>query len=120
MWCISLLINTSTWDEFLQNWQLICLVFMELHLGQDNVKREHYDALLDRIRKIRSDATIKKAINATGNLPDDDDGGKDISSSSVYDYRNDDADTNLQLPRSNSSSSKRRKVRKIEKKYKYF
>ncbi|CAF1082871.1 unnamed protein product [Didymodactylos carnosus] len=28
MWCLSLLVNTSIWNEMLENWRLICIVFI--------------------------------------------------------------------------------------------
>ncbi|CAF4599074.1 unnamed protein product, partial [Didymodactylos carnosus] len=28
MWCLSLLLNTGVWSEMLENWQLICEIFM--------------------------------------------------------------------------------------------
>lgn len=112
MWSISLLINTSTWDEFLHDWQLICTVFVQLHLGKEHVNKESYDNLLNRITKIQSDPNLKKVIRSTESLQIDN--GNNLSSSLVYEYRDDDDDDGsdvnprLRLPRSESRSAKRK------------
>ncbi|CAF4164381.1 unnamed protein product [Rotaria sp. Silwood2] len=65
MWSIALLINTSTWYEFKQNWKLICLVFIQLHFGESHANIEHKDALLDKIKKIKLDTNTAQAITTS-------------------------------------------------------
>ncbi|CAF3829497.1 unnamed protein product [Rotaria sordida] len=62
MWSIALLINTSTWYEFKHNWKLICLVFLQLSRGEGHGNRENQDALLDKIKKIKSDTNTVEAV----------------------------------------------------------
>lgn len=72
MWCIALLINSCTWQEFKYVWGLICVVFLRIHLGQEHANHEHQDALLDKIQKVKSDSDTFNAV-------------KSINS---YDYKN--------------------------------
>jgi hypothetical protein len=58
MWSISLLINTSTWNEMMHNWKPICCVFLQLHVNSENTSNQHCDALLKKIAKIRSDSNV--------------------------------------------------------------
>ncbi|CAF1441600.1 unnamed protein product [Adineta ricciae] len=71
MWSIAVLINTSTWCEFKSNWELICVVFLEIHCGDDHIHKENQDALLNKIIKIRSDPNIVVAIKSCDGLPDE-------------------------------------------------
>jgi hypothetical protein len=107
MWCIALLINTSTWDTFIHNWRLICTVFLQLHLGRDDVSKEDQDALLDRIRKIESDHTTSNAVKASESLREPD--GTDSSHQDVYDFDDSDDDVNAR-PLEQKSKSNKRKV----------
>lgn len=65
MWSIALLINTSTWNEMLHNWKLICYVFLQLHVRCENPNKKYQDALLDRIVKIQTNLDICAAIKST-------------------------------------------------------
>ena len=65
MWSMALLVNTSTWYEFKHNWKLICLVFLQLYIGKDNIGKEYQDALLKKIIKIKSDINIVDVIRQT-------------------------------------------------------
>jgi hypothetical protein len=62
MWCIAVLVNTSTWNEMMHNWKLICYVFLELHVGSEDVNQEYQDALVDKISKTRADPNIYAGI----------------------------------------------------------
>lgn len=109
MWCIALLINSPTWKDFSHDWNLICLVFVQLYLGVDQVNKENYDALLNRISKIQSDSNTNKAIKTAERLQAQD--GDVSSSSQAYAFDDDNNDDVLvDLPRS-KQKSKRRKVR---------
>ena len=64
MWSMPLLINTSTWKEMLANWKLICLVFWNYGVNDDDhveAKRNHSN-LLSRIQSITNDPNSKQAI----------------------------------------------------------
>ena len=65
MWCVALLVNTSTWEEMIHNWKLICYSFLQIHIGNDDVNREYYASLLNKISKIRADPNIFAAIETT-------------------------------------------------------
>jgi hypothetical protein len=65
MWSVALLINTSTWKEMLENWKIICYVFLQMHVGNEDVNRQYYDTLLDKISKIRADPNISAVIQST-------------------------------------------------------
>ncbi len=108
MWCIALLINSSTWKDFIHDWHLICLVFIQLHLEVSQVNKEHYDALLNRISRIQSDANTKKTIKMAESLDVEDENA--LSSSQIYTFDDDDFDVQVDLPR-NKQKPKRRKVR---------
>lgn len=43
LWSIALLVNSLTWTEFKHNWKLICLVFLQLHLGEEHIDQVHQD-----------------------------------------------------------------------------
>lgn len=83
MWSISLLINTSTWNEMMHNWKLICCVFLQLHVNNENTSNQYCDALLKKIAKIRSDSNVHcfnkhidpnaSSFAANTSLPDGDD-----------------------------------------------
>ena len=62
MWCVAVLVNTSTWNEMMHNWKLICYVFLEMHVGSEDVNQEYQDALVDKISKTRADPNIYAAI----------------------------------------------------------
>lgn len=87
MWCIALLVNTSKWKEMMENWKIICLVFLQLHSNDENGnEQQHYAELLDRIRKIQADPNISTFIQSTTPEP---------NSSSLHDtFDFDDGDDN--------------------------
>lgn len=84
MWSIALLINTSTWDEFVHNWKLICFVFIQLHLGIEHENNEHRDALIYKISKIKNDSNTVTAIKSSEAVQDEN--KDDLFSSNIYDY----------------------------------
>ncbi|CAF4730871.1 unnamed protein product, partial [Rotaria sp. Silwood2] len=88
MWCIALLVNTSVWCEFMNNWQLICFVFLELHLGEKHINVSYQDALMDKISKIHNDPNTSNIIKASDNVQDDD--ARIIFKSSIYDFNDSD------------------------------
>lgn len=88
MWSIALLINTSTWDDFKHNWKLICLVFIQLHADEKHVNREYQDALLEKIRRIRSDPNTVAGIKASEQGANDK--SNDVNHQDVYDFDDDD------------------------------
>jgi hypothetical protein len=112
MWCIALLINTSTWDEFIHNWKLICHVFVSLHLGQENNDKEYQNVLLEKIKKIKNDSNTRSVIKSSEDLQDKDQ--DNLYGSNIYDYcdsddSEDEVDTKLA---EHVSKSKTKKVRK--------
>ncbi|CAF1474305.1 unnamed protein product [Adineta steineri] len=84
MWSIALLVNTSMWSDFRHSWKLICLVFLELHLGEDHVNQEHQDALLHKLTKIKSDTNTIDAIKLSDCVEDDN--SEESSSTDVYNF----------------------------------
>lgn len=88
MWSIALLINTSTWDDFKHNWKIICVVFIQLHVDEKHVNREYQDALLEKIRRIRSDPNTVAGIKASEQGANDN--FSDVNHHDVYDFNDDD------------------------------
>ena len=80
MWSMVLLINDSMWDEFKHNWQLICVVFLQIYYGKDHCDREIQDTLLNKISKVKSDPNNIDPIKSTETEQD-----KDSSKSSYTD-----------------------------------
>ena len=89
MWSIALLINTSSWDDMMHNWKLICCVFLQLHTGIEDSKNEYHDALLSRISKIRADPNISSVIQSSGS-----DSSHPATHSDTFDYNDTDEDIN--------------------------
>lgn len=87
MWSIALLINSCTWMEFKHNWQTICLVFLQIHLGKKHIKEKHQDTLLNKIRKIKSDTNIYNAVKSSNNLEADN--STDLCDSNIYKFHDD-------------------------------
>lgn len=100
MWSIALLINTSTWSEVVHNWELICLVFMELHLGNESIDRQHHDALLDKISKIEGDPNASTIINSI-----DDESIETANNQDPFEY--DDSEDDLEQNEYLATSQKR-------------
>lgn len=94
MWCIALLINTSTWDEFIHNWKLICLVFIQLHLGIEHQNNEHRNALIYKISKIKNNSNTVIAIRSSGAVQGENE--DDFFDSNIYDYCESDHEDNSQ------------------------
>jgi len=107
MWSIALLINTSTWHEFKNNWKLICLVFLQLHLGEDHLHREHQDSLLDKISKIKSDTNTIDAIELANLVEGDNE--TELSTIDVYHFDDDEGNDGIE-PEANVSKSTKKKV----------
>ena len=110
MWCIALLINTSTWGEFLHNWKLICNVFIELHLGQQFINKEHQETLINKISKIKNDTNTRNIINSSDTISDNDTYNSHYSNINYYDDSDDETDPKLI---SHGSKSTRKKGSKI-------
>ena len=104
MWSIALLTNTSTWCEFVYNWKLICLVFIQLHLGDEHVNKEHQDALIYKISKIKNDLNTVNAIKLSEAAQNEN--GADLFQSDVYTYVDD--ELNSQTTENNSSSTQKK------------
>jgi len=84
MWSIALLINTCTWKEFKRNWEIICLVFLQLHLGEQYIKQEHQDILLDKIRKLKCDSDTFNAVKSSNYFESDNQ--TDLYDSNIYNF----------------------------------
>lgn len=65
MWSVAVLINTNNWKEFQSNWLVICRTFFSWHKNTLSHLNCHYDALFDRISKIKGDPTLCTSINIT-------------------------------------------------------
>ena len=111
MWSITVLINTSTWNEFKHNWKLICLVFLQLHLGNEHANRQHQDALLDKINKIKSDTNTIDGIKASETADEENENG--FYQQDPYDFDDDD-DINITRSERSYSQSRKRKVHFVE------
>jgi len=109
MWSIALLVNTSTWYEFQNNWKLICVVFLRLHSGKQNTNNQDQDILIDKISKLRSDPNMVNAIRCSGIAKDDDD-ASDSFDSNTYTFVEDEED-NCFEPKKRLPGKK--KVRKV-------
>ncbi len=107
MWCVALLINSCTWTEFKRNWQLICLVFLQLHLGEQHTRQEHQDLLLDKIRKIKSDSDTYTAVKSCDCFEDNNQ--STLHDSYSYDFNDDEADDDDDSESNNTSSKTRKK-----------
>ena len=89
MWSIALLINTSMWNEFKNNWKLICLVFLQLHFGDDHMKEQYQDALLEKISKIKSDPNVMQGIKFTEKTEEDEGEESEGCHKDCYDFQDD-------------------------------
>ncbi|CAF4999893.1 unnamed protein product, partial [Rotaria sp. Silwood1] len=87
IWSIALLINSCTWIEFKHNWQLICLVFLQIHLDGKHVQQKHLDILLDKIRKIKSDSNTYNAVKSSNNFESDN--PTNLYDSNIYNFFDD-------------------------------
>ena len=108
MWCVALLINSCTWNEFNRNWQLICLVFVQLHVGDQHIKQEHQDLLLDRINKIKSDSDTYTAVKSCDSLEDNNQ--STLNDLHGYDFYSDEDDDDDSEPNNASSKTKKKRV----------
>ncbi|CAF4583183.1 unnamed protein product [Rotaria socialis] len=106
MWSIALLINTSTWNEFVHNWQLICFVFIQLHLGEENVNKDHQNALIYKISKIENDPNISSAIKLSETVEDENE--DNLLSSNVYNYYDDDEEIHSESVKHRSKSTQKK------------
>ena len=84
MWSIALLINSSTWMDFKRNWELICLVFLQVYQDEDHINEEYQDALLNRIAKIKSDPDVRDAIKSSNH--DENENRTTSYHSDMYDF----------------------------------
>ncbi|CAF1488393.1 unnamed protein product, partial [Adineta steineri] len=90
MWSIALLVNTSTWNEFQNNWKSICVVFLQLHSGEQHISHQHQDILFDKISKIKSDPDIGNAVKSSCRTEDDN--SSSSSNSDAYTFAEDEDD----------------------------
>lgn len=109
MWSIALLVNTSTWNEFQNNWKLVCIVFLQLHLGEQDINRQYQDILLDKISKIKSDPNIADAIKSSDCVEDAN--SSDLCDLDTYTFTEDEDDGHFESQK--RLSSFKRKVRKV-------
>jgi hypothetical protein len=114
MWSIALLINTSSWDEMIHNWKLICHVFLQLHIGNDDVNNEHHDALLNKIIKIKSNPNIHTIIQSTEPKI-----SESKTNTNTFDYYDSDEDTEHNEPVS-ASLSQNTSTKKKNERVSYF
>ncbi|CAF4302833.1 unnamed protein product [Rotaria sordida] len=99
---MALLINTSTWYEFKHNWKL--------SRGEDHVNRENQDALLDKIKKIKSDTnTIETVKISESAKADKSKKGFDFD---PYAFNEEEEDNTVELDKKFSRVTKQ-KVRKL-------
>lgn len=111
MWSIALLINTSTWNDFLHNWKLICIVFIELHMGQQHINKEHQESLIHKISKIKNDTNISNAIKFMDKISDDN--TSESYCPNIYDFHDSDDEPDGEFF-SHASKSVKKKVRKTD------
>ena len=72
MWSMALLINTSTWEEMLENWRLVCLVFWDYGSVKDTSKTDRtHSQLLFKISSITNDPNSKQAIQGSKTIVTD-------------------------------------------------
>ncbi|CAF4345133.1 unnamed protein product [Adineta steineri] len=110
MWSIALLINTGTWVEFQNNWRLVCYVFLQLHLGEENLNQEYQDALLQKITQIKTDSNTLDAMKSSDSIQDVN--TKESSDFDEYEFcSDDDEDFHVIETHKGSSKSSRKKVR---------
>jgi hypothetical protein len=107
MWCIALLINTSKWKEMIHNWKLICYVFVQLHVGIENVNNEYHAALLNKISQIKPDPNTYAIIQST-----EQNSSETTTHDDPFDYNDNDEDAEhleqLSIPMFQSTSSKKK------------
>jgi hypothetical protein len=87
-----------------------CFVFLQLHLGGENMNEQYQDALMVKISKIQSDQNTKYVIESSEILQDDD--PNNISTSNIYEYYDSDGELGEKTSE-NRSKSKRKKVRNV-------
>ncbi|CAF4732383.1 unnamed protein product [Rotaria sp. Silwood1] len=108
MWSIALLINTSSWLEFKHNWKLICLVFLKLHLGEEDYDRETQDALLEKINNIKSDTNTVDAIKSSEVIHEED--TTNTTGTCLYDFDDGADDDNDEVDKNFSTVTKQKIV----------
>jgi hypothetical protein len=62
MWCVALLVNTSTWVEMKENWRLICEVLLNYSINETTHFRINHSILLTHINQITNDPNSSAAI----------------------------------------------------------
>lgn len=82
MWCIALLVNTSTWVDMKENWRLICEVFLNYSTNETPEFKVNYSILLSRISQITNDANSSAAISQSRETL--------LQSNDPYDFTDDD------------------------------
>ncbi|CAF4076111.1 unnamed protein product [Adineta steineri] len=111
MWSIALLINTETWVEFQNNWRLVCYVFLQLHLGEENLNQEYQDALLQKITQIKTDSNTLDAMKSSDSIQDVN--TKESSDFDEYEFCSDDDDEDFHIIETHKGSSKSSRKKKI-------
>ncbi|CAF0902184.1 unnamed protein product [Adineta steineri] len=110
MWSIALLINTGTWVEFQNNWRLVCYVFLQLHLGEENLNQEYQDALLQKITQIKTDSNTLDAMKSSDSIQDVN--TKESSDFDEYEFCSDD-DEDFHVIETHKGSSKSSRKKRI-------
>ena len=65
MWSIALLVNSNDWKDLQTAWTLICRTFFSWYKDTLSHPNRHYDALLERITKIKGDPNLHVSIDST-------------------------------------------------------
>ncbi|CAF4236445.1 unnamed protein product, partial [Adineta steineri] len=110
MWSIALLINTGTWVKFQNNWRLVCYVFLQLHLGEENLNQEYQDALLQKITQVKTDSNTLDAMKSSNSIQDVN--TKESSDFDEYEFCSDD-DEDFHVIETHKGSSKSSRKKRI-------
>ncbi|CAF1273631.1 unnamed protein product, partial [Didymodactylos carnosus] len=63
MWCGALLVNTNNWTEMVENWRIICTVFMNMYTNKEN--KQIMDILFKKISCISNNLNFRTTIEDT-------------------------------------------------------
>ena len=65
MWSVALLVNSNDWKYLQTTWTLICRTFLSWYNDTLSHPNRHYDALLEKITKIKGDPNSHVSIDST-------------------------------------------------------
>lgn len=97
------------WNEFKQNWKLICLVFLQLHFGGEHVNEQNQDALLEKISKIKSDPNTLHGMKRAANDKEREE--REVYHNDSYDFHD---EIDINISERNLRRSKMKKVNYTE------